>query len=93
MMLLETCLRRRFIGNPWIRARMVTRWLQMKKGIENSIETRVKTVASHVASRGQRRTSSVIAVENQDTLRKIASSGSTCKRRKKAKGEIRSITK
>ena len=84
---------RRFAGNPWIRARMVRHWLQMKKGVENSIEKRVRTVASHAASQRQRRTLSVIAVENRDTLRKIASSGSACRRRKKAKGEIRRMTK
>ena len=93
MMLLETCLLRRFVGNPWIKARMVKHWLQMKKGAKNIIETRVMTVASHIASLGQRRTSSVIVVENRDTLRKIASSGSPCRRRKKAKGEIRRMTK
>ena len=65
----------------------------MKKSAENSFETRVKTMASHATNLGQIRTLSVIVVENWDTLRKIASSGSTCKRRKKAKGEIRRMTK
>ena len=76
MMLLGIYLSRRFIGYLWIRARMVKRWLQMKKEAENSTETRIKTTASHAASPSQRRTLNVIAMENQDTLRKIASSGS-----------------
>ena len=66
MMLLETCVPRRFAENPWIRARMVKRWLQMKKEVENSIETRIKTAASDTTSPSQRRTLNVIVVGKRD---------------------------
>ena len=46
-------------------------------------------MASHAANPGQRKTLSVIAVAKRDILRKTASSGSVCRKRKKERGEIR----
>ena len=76
----------RFVGNLWIRARMVRHWQLRKIEAKKKFETRTRIVANHTASQGPRKTLNVIVVANLDMLRNIISSGSICRKRKKERG-------